>query len=298
MELHQLRYLRAIVRHGSVTAAAGVEHVSQPSVSRQVGLLEQELGVPLFHRVGRGVVPTGAALQLADLADRLFDDLAATTSAITARDDAAPATIRICTTETVADHLVPLALAPILGRFPNVSVSVEMLGTVDAVSRVLDGEFDLAVVVLPITDSRLEVTPLFREEVLLAVPGDGQPASIGLAEALARDDLLVSMRGLGLRAQVDEAASTANIRVASRVEMRSQRALLAMVAAGAGAAFVPAVSVTAAAPGVTVHRLEPPLYREIGWVRRKGRHLPPAASAFLSGLKAVHAGLIAGAAVN
>ncbi|MCA9851996.1 MAG: LysR family transcriptional regulator, partial [Dehalococcoidia bacterium] len=82
MELHQLRYLRAIVRNGSVTAAAEAEHVSQPSVSRQVGLLERELGVPLLHRVGRGVVPTEAALQLADLADRLFDDLAATTSAI------------------------------------------------------------------------------------------------------------------------------------------------------------------------------------------------------------------------
>ncbi len=295
MELHQLRYLRAIVRHGSVTAAAGVEHVSQPSVSRQVGLLERELGVALFHRVGRGVVPTEAAHQLADLADRLFDELAATTSAITARDESAPATLRICATETVADHLVPPALAPILKRFPNVSASVEMLGTVDAVARVLEGEFDLAVVVLPISDSRLEVTPLFREEVLLAVPGDDPSGTASLPEALARNDLLLSMRGLGLRAQVDAEASATDIHVASRVEMRSQRALLAMVAAGAGAAFVPAISATAAGPGVTIHRLDPALHREIGWVRRKGRHLPPAASAFLARLTAVHAGLVGAA---
>ena len=66
MELHQLRYLRAVVRTGSVTAAAEAEHVAQPSVSKQMRLLERELGVPLFHRVGRRVVPTDAAVELAE----------------------------------------------------------------------------------------------------------------------------------------------------------------------------------------------------------------------------------------
>ncbi len=82
MELHQLRYLRAVVRSGSVTAAAEAEFVAQPSVSKQLRLLERELGVPLFHRVGRKVVATDAALALADCADRVFDDLAATVAAV------------------------------------------------------------------------------------------------------------------------------------------------------------------------------------------------------------------------
>ena len=293
MELHQLRYLRAIVRTGSVTAAAETEHVSQPSVSRQVGLLERELGVPLLHRVGRGVVPTEAALQLADLADRLFDDLAATTSAIASRDDAAPASLRICATETVADHLVPSALAPVLRRFRNVSVSVEMLGTIDAVTRVLSGDFDFAIVVLPINDSRLAVSPLFSEEVLLAVPAGEQPTGpVPLADALARDDVLLSMRGLGLRAQVDAAAAASGDHLHARVEMRSQRALLSMVAAGAGAAFVPAVSLAAEIEGVRARQLDPPLYRQIGWIRRPGRHLPPAAFALLDGIREAHANLV------
>jgi DNA-binding transcriptional LysR family regulator len=82
MELHQLRYLRAVIRTGSVTLAAEAEHVAQPSVSKQMRLLERELGVPLFHRVGRRVIPTEAAIELADCADRVFDDLSATAAAI------------------------------------------------------------------------------------------------------------------------------------------------------------------------------------------------------------------------
>ena len=78
MELHQLRYLRAVVRTGSVTAAAEAEHVAQPSISKQMRLLELELGVPLFHRVGRRVVATEAAVELAECAGRVLDDLAST----------------------------------------------------------------------------------------------------------------------------------------------------------------------------------------------------------------------------
>jgi DNA-binding transcriptional LysR family regulator len=297
LELHQLRYLRAVVRSGSVTRAAELEHIAQPSVSRQLKLLERELGVPLFHRVGRGVLPTDAALELADLADRLFDDLAATTTAITARDDRAPATLRICATETVADHLLPPALTEILPAYPNVAVSVEMLGTVDAVQRVLADEADLAIVVLPLADARILVEPLFHEAVLLLLNA-GDPAArlaaVPLAQALARSDLLLSMRGLGLRAQVDEAAALLGIDVESRVEMRSQRALIAMVAAGAGAALAPAVSLAAAPAGTVSRALDPPLRREIGWVRRRGRHLPAPAFALLDAVRQAHARLVSG----
>jgi DNA-binding transcriptional LysR family regulator len=172
-----------------------------------------------------------------------------------------------------------------------------MLGTVDAVQRVLADEADLAIVVLPLADARILVEPLFHEAVLLLLNA-GDPAArlaaVPLAQALARSDLLLSMRGLGLRAQVDEAAALLGIDVESRVEMRSQRALIAMVAAGAGAALAPAVSL-AAAPADTVSRaLDPPLRREIGWVRRRGRHLPASAFALLDAVRQAHARLVSG----
>src|SRR5690349_8047427 len=119
MELHHLRYVRAVVRTGSVTAAAEAEFVAQPSVSKQLRGLEQELGVPLFHRVGRRIVPTEAALALADCADRVFDELAATLATVSGPDSARGGTLRMCATETVSDNLLPPALAELRRRYPR-----------------------------------------------------------------------------------------------------------------------------------------------------------------------------------
>jgi DNA-binding transcriptional LysR family regulator len=283
MELHQLRYLRAVVRTGSVTAAAEAEHVAQPSVSKQIRLLERELGAPLFHRVGRRVVPTEAGMALAECAGRVLDDIEATTLSIAGPVSPAAGHLRICATETVTDHLLPPALAELSSRYPGAHVSVEMLGTDDAVARVLDDSVDLAIVVLPLADSRLDIHPLLREEVRLALPPGHRWAgreSVALAEALVEPGLLLSMPGHGLRAQIEEAAQELGVHVEAVIELRSQQALLAMVAAGGGVAFAPAMSVEGRTDVAAV-RLEPGLTREVGWVRRRGRHLPPLASVLL-----------------
>lgn len=283
MELHQLRYLRAVVRTGSVTAAAEAEHVAQPSISKQLRLLERELGTPLFHRVGRRVVPTPAALHLADSADRVLAELAAAAAAVAGPAAAAAANVRLCAVETAADHLVPPALARLVNDWPHARVSVEMLGTDDGLARVLADGVDFAVVVLPVTDSRLDVHPLLEEDVLLAVPPRHRWARAGrapLVRALADPSLLLTMPGHGLRAQVDAAAGELGVELAGRIEMRSQQALLAMVAAGAGLTFAPRISVNGRVDVAGV-LLDPPLRRQLGWVRRKGRHLSPVARALL-----------------
>ena len=276
MELHQLRYLRAVVRSGSVTAAAEAEFVAQPSVSKQLRLLERELGVPLFHRVGRKVVPTDAALALADCADRVFDDLAATVAAVSGPESVRGGTLRMCATETVTDHLLPPALTELKRLYPDCHVRVEMLGTDDAVAKVLADEVDLAIVALPLADSRLDIHLLLEEEVLLAVPRGHHWAElerVPLEEVLAEPGLLLSMPGHGLRALVDDASRRAGIEAAGHIELRSQAALLAMVAAGGGVAFAPRMTVEGRTDVAAVP-VEPALSRQVGWVRRRGRHLP------------------------
>lgn len=284
MELHHLRYLRAVVRTGSVTAAAEAEYVAQPSVSKQLRALERELGVPLFHRVGRKVVPTDAAVALADCADRVFDEIAATLAAVSGPDSALGGSLRMCATETVTDNLLPPALAELRLRYPRCHILVEMLGTDDAIERILADEFDLAIVVLPLFDSRLEVQPLLTEEILLAVGPDhrwAREGRVALRDALAEPNLLLSMPGLGLRAMVDEAARDAGIELQTTFEIRSQQAILALVASGGGIALSPRMSVEGR-DDVVALELDPPLQREVGWIRRKGRHLPRIAEELLA----------------
>jgi DNA-binding transcriptional LysR family regulator len=283
MQLHQLDYLRAVVRTGSVTRAADAVNVAQPSVSKQLKLLEREIGVPLFHRIGRRIQPTDAAILLAACAERVFDDLAATVDAIAQTASSLRGTLRLCATETVTDFLLPPALTELRRQRPGVQISVEMLGTDDAVEQVLEGVVDLAFVVLPLADSRLDIHLLMEEDIFLALPAThpwAERERVDLADALADPGLLLSMPGHGLRAQLEEEAQARGLRLESRLDLRSQHALLTMVDCGAGITFVPAIS---AVPreGVVIRALRPRLTRQIGWITRRGRRLPPIAGLLL-----------------
>jgi DNA-binding transcriptional LysR family regulator len=283
MELHQLDYLRAVVRHGSITRAAEAVHVAQPSVSRQIKLLEQEVGVALLHRVGRRIEPTEAAVLLAACAERIFDDLSETVDALAHLASSFTGTLRLCATETVVDYLLPPVLTDLRRQRPGVHVSVEMLGTDAAIEQVINSAVDLAFVVLPLADSRLEIHPLIEESILLALPASHpwhSHEAVRLDDALASPDLLLSMPGHGLRAQVEHEAQQRSLTLKSRLDLRSQQALLNMVSCGAGIAFVPAMS---AVPreGVVIRPLNPAITRAIGWVVRRGRRLPPVAATLI-----------------
>jgi LysR family cyn operon transcriptional activator len=278
MELHQLRYLRAVLRTGSVTAAAADEHVAQPSISKQIRVLERELGVPLFHRVGRRVVPTDAALQLADCADRVLDDISATAAALAGPESEVGGSVRVCATETLVNFLLPTALSRLRHELPAASVRVEMLGTADVVSRVLADEVDFGLLPLPLVDSRVDIQVLLSEDILAVLPLSHRWADrvrIELSALIGEPDLLLSMPGMGLRAQVDAAAQALGIVVRGSLEIRSQQALLTLVAAGSGVTLAPHMSL-AGRQDVRALPLEPPLRREIVWIRRRGRHISAA----------------------
>jgi DNA-binding transcriptional LysR family regulator len=218
----------------------------------------------------------------------VFDDIAATLAALSGPDSSHGGSLRMCATETISDNLLPAALAELRIRYPRSHVQVEMLGTDDAIQRVLANDFDFAIVVLPLADSRLEIVPLLTEDVLLAVSRSHRWAerlSVPVREALADPTLLLSMPGLGLRSMVVTAANEANLPLRANLEMRSQQAILSLVAGGGGIAFSPRMSVSHR-PDVVGIPLEPPQSREVGWVRRRGRHLPPIATELLDLLAA------------
>lgn len=278
MELHQLRYLRAVLRSGGVTAAAAREHVTQPSISKSIRLLEQELGVPLFHRVGRRVMPTDAALQLVDCAERVLDDIAATAASLAGPQSVVGGSVRICATETLVNFLLPKALVQLRREMPDAAIHVEMLGTADVVASVAADEVDFGLAPRPPADSRLDVEPLFMEDILVAVPKGhawGRRHCIDLAGVLQQPDLLLSMPGMGLRAQLESAAHALGVDLRSGVELRSEQALLALVAAGGGMTLAPRMSVQGR-KDVRAIALEPALQREIVWLRRRGRHISAA----------------------
>src|SRR5437763_4983385 len=82
MDLRQLEYLVAVVDHGGFTRAADALFVAQPSLSQGVRTLEAELGVPLFHRLGRRVELTSAGEALLEPARRMLRDATTARAAV------------------------------------------------------------------------------------------------------------------------------------------------------------------------------------------------------------------------
>jgi LysR family transcriptional regulator, cyn operon transcriptional activator len=292
MELRQLRYLRAISKRGSVTAAAEAEGVAQPAVTKQMQRLERELGVTLFDRSSRGATLTAEGDVVARATERVLGLLADLQAELADRAGLARGHLRLCATETIMEYLLPTALAALHRRYASLEVSAEMLGTDDAVALLLDRQVDVAIVTLPLNHADLEVSPLYSEDIVLLMPA-GDPlagrTSVALNE-LANRELLLSMPGHGLRAVIDAACRRAGFTTHPILELRSQEALIRLVEQGAGLTFAPKLCVQRPRPAVHVCAIRPPtLRRGIGWARLRDRYVPRAVEEFVRELAAAAA---------
>ncbi len=237
MELRHLRYFVAVADAGSITRAATVVRVAQPSLSRQLRQLEQEVGEPLFDRSGRRARLTAAgevflplARDLVGRADRavaLMHGLAA--SARVALRIAAPET-------TVADVIAPF-LATLPPEAPMIDVREALPASVHA--EVLAGTADVGVSSVP-PPRELTSRLLVHFPIWAYVPPDhrwSRRRSITIRE-LARERLLVLGPDHGSRRQLEAAMSDAGVSYQLAAETNVPGVAQALAAAGRGVAVV------------------------------------------------------------
>lgn len=151
MKLHQLRYLCEIARQGlSFSAAAQALHTSQPGISKQIRLLEEELGVDIFIRNGNRIVemtePGQRIIAIASLALRQLDEVKAV-----AREfkEGGTGRLNIAATFTFARYILPDALQRFVARYPSVEVNL-LQGSPAEVGRLASsGEADIALTARP-----------------------------------------------------------------------------------------------------------------------------------------------------
>ena len=137
-----VRAFLAALEHGSLLGAARALGSSQPTLGRQIGALEVQLGTVLFERTGRGLLPTQAALQLADAARAMQAGADALARAASGGTAAVSGTVRISASQPVACHVLPPVLAQMRQVLPE--VQVELVAS-NAVSNLLRREADIAV---------------------------------------------------------------------------------------------------------------------------------------------------------
>src|SRR5688572_8790228 len=172
MELHQLRYFVAVAQTGNFSRAAERCHVSQPSLSQQILKLEHRLGQPLFNRLGRRAVLTDAGRLLLDRATMILAALDDADRRLRAGGEQQGGRLAIGAIPTIAPYVLPTTLEGFVQRCPKVELVIREDVTEHLVQALVEGELDLAIVALPISDDRLEAEALLSENLLLALaPG-------------------------------------------------------------------------------------------------------------------------------
>jgi DNA-binding transcriptional LysR family regulator len=276
MDLHHIEQVLAVFEHGGVSAAARALHLAQPSVSETLRRVEREIGTPLFHRVGRRLVPTaageafvGPARQLLRDREVLLAELADVAGGLHGRLDLA------CLPTLAGWPLAPL-VAGLRRAHPYVTVRVvEASDLADSQRRVLDGSAELALTELPAVEG-LESVRITRQELYAVLPPrtPTPAASITVAE-LAVHPLLTGPPGSSARRQLDAALRRSASRATIVAEVAAREALVPLVLAGAGATVLPAdQAASAQRQGAAVRPIEPPVRRWVGLVHRRGALTP------------------------
>jgi DNA-binding transcriptional LysR family regulator len=284
MDLRQIDYVLAVVDRGSFTKAAASMQVSQPSLSDGIRRLETELGVRLFHRLGRTVELTDAGRAFVGPARQLTRDRDAVFESVATVRDLHSGTLDIVALPTLAAD----PLGRLVGGFrkANPGISVRIAAPEDdgaVVAMVLDGRSELGLTELRTHRDELVGVSLERQELVAVCPPRTRLATSGrLPVARLRGmPLVTTPPGTSTRDLLDRALASAGVEPYIAVETSQREAIAPLVLSGAGTSFLPArLAEPLAAQGAVVARLVPTLTRTIGLVHRPSP-LTPAARAFV-----------------
>jgi LysR family hydrogen peroxide-inducible transcriptional activator len=282
MELHQLRYVVAVAREGSFTKAADSLYLAQPSLSVQVRKLEQELGVRLFQRRGRGVALTAAGEAFLRHAERALFEIGEAGKRAEEIRELRGGRVGIGVLPSVGARLLPDVLARFTQRHPNIEVVlVEENQSVELERMVQEGRLDLALIRMPGPRQGLSARTLAREPMVALVPPghrlEGRP-EVPLGE-LANERFVGLTAGTGLRELMDQTCARVGFTPRVVVETGQLAVVWGMVNAGIGVSVLPRLAVACESPSVPL--AEKHAVRELGVVWRSQQPLSPPAEAFL-----------------
>ena len=279
MDLRQLEIIRAIADTGSFTAAGDKLHVSQSAISRQILLLEDELGEPVFHRIGRRIRITPAGEALLQLSHRVFQDLQDTVSTISDKRESLQGTIRLVGGMTVCVYVFPVLLSEVRRLHPHLDMKVTVGSAERSIAMLRSGGGDLGLLTLPVEASDLVAVPVLREELLL-ITYPTHP--IAKKKTITPQDLdkqpfVLFETGSITRRLVEEFFARERIAPQIIMETENVEIIKAMVRSGLGMSIIPW---QAAAADVRTKQLfcsrvaGAALERQTGWLYPKMSRLP------------------------
>lgn len=289
MELRQLAYFVEVARLKNFTKAAERLRIAQPALSQQIRNLEQELGIMLFKRTGRGVTLTGAGEQFFIGAEKTLAEAQMAKDSVKGFINSPHGKIMVGALESMVQTRLPSLLTAFGKEYPGIKVFIRENTTEPLLEALKKGELDLALAHSEVIySSNIDLVPpkglcskpLYKDELVLIV-AKGHPLekrkTISIKEL--REESFVSFKeGSGIRSQLLATCNREGFEPFIAYECASPRTL---VAEGLGVSVLPRLMAESPGPSISILPLDPPLSRWVSVFYFEGRYLSPCAKAFL-----------------
>src|SRR4051812_20153914 len=265
MELRQLQYFVAVVRHGQFTRAADELWITQPALSQQVRRLEAELGVALLRRTSRGVLPTPAGEELLARAETVLAEISRARADMDRHAGATRGRVRVAATAADAPRL-PEALAAFHRAHPALQVALRHASAAEVAALAQHGSVDVAIAGLGgEPPPGVVVTPLADEPLHAIVAPDDPLAGSGRTglEALRGRPFILPEPDTPLRRTVMDACQAVGFSPVPLFEVSDPASVRHLAHAGLGVSLVPASWLIAPGPAVGVLELEHPPHHRV-----------------------------------
>jgi DNA-binding transcriptional LysR family regulator len=285
MDFDQLETFLEVARLSSFSRAAEKRFRTQPAISSQVRSLEEEVGAKLLDRSGGRVSVTASGKLFARFAEELLESRKAMLTAVGETERVPRGEIVVGANEGTCLHILPEAFAEFKKQHPDVSIGIKRADYAKILESVIDNSVDFGVVSLPVSDPRLTVALIHRDELAIIVPPKHLLAKMKaatIAEA-ASFPLIVPKAG-HTRDALENLFYERKLKPRYIMELDSSELLKRFVAADAGIGFIARSNVledVRANSLVAISISDATIRRDLALVFRKDKALSRAALAFI-----------------
>lgn len=251
MDLQRLRYFAAVAEAGSFSRAAAALHLTQPSLSRQVRLLEQELGQTLMERHGRGVVLTDAGAALLAHARGIFELAEKARTDMLDRQRNPRGRLTVALPPRVAHEITADLVERFHAQFPEAGITIMEGLSIRVREWLVAGRADVAIMFDPPPMPQIQQEVLLREPLVL-VSRRPLPEKLRLADVVERR-LVMPSGPNALRRLLEEHSSPRGYTLDLVAEVDSVQTVLSLVARGVADAVLPASAPRLSSYGAPLH---------------------------------------------
>jgi DNA-binding transcriptional LysR family regulator len=299
MQPDHLRTFLAAHRHRNYTRAGEEVFLSQSAVTRQIQLLERELGVRLFEQMGKKLHVTAAGEALAREAAGVLGALERAAETVRGLRAAEQGRLRVGASTTPGHYLLPETLGRFHRRFPKVELHYSVENSLRIENRIVANDLDLGVVGAHLAHADLHLEPVVEDEIVVFA---GTTHALAERKRLTVRDLsgalwVLREKGSATRQLFESWLHAQGVRIERSLELGCPETVKATVAAGVGISFLSVHGLRTGSHRSRLQRLPVAgldLRRPIYAAWHRDKHLSPVMTVFLDMLRAALAGLSAG----